>query len=193
MSLKLGGLCFAAADSAEVPFTTKSTMDNIHLRMKMAEMAFQHDDIVDDMEYALRRFPDCCDQLVPHVVKLMHSPIESIRAAAFGFALDIISQKPQTRSQLKEAYISRIQCNDLDVARQAITFLPDFVHVCVANADDLINAAMHCCTMRNALNDVNDYIVEAMAVFGQLNDEDGQNADKKDAKLRRSREDGEIN
>lgn len=52
---------------------------------------------------------------------------------------------------------------------------------------------MHCCTMRNALNDVNDYIVEAMAVFGQLNDEDGQNADKKDAKLRRSREDGEIN
>ncbi|PIO64722.1 hypothetical protein TELCIR_13635 [Teladorsagia circumcincta] len=87
-----------------------------------------------------------------------------------------------------------MQSNDLDVARQAITFLPDFVNVCIANADELISAAMHCCTLRNALNDVNDYIVEAMAVFSQSksNEDDGQNPDKKDVK-RRSREDGEIN
>ncbi|KAK5973514.1 hypothetical protein GCK32_007213 [Trichostrongylus colubriformis] len=106
-------------------------MENIHLRMSLAEMAFQHDDIVDDMEFAIRRYPESSEQLVPHVIRLMRSPIESIRAAAFGFALDIISQKPQTRCQLKEAYISTMQSNDLDVARQAITFLPDFVNVCI--------------------------------------------------------------
>uniref|UniRef100_A0A7I5EAB5 Adaptin_N domain-containing protein n=1 Tax=Haemonchus contortus TaxID=6289 RepID=A0A7I5EAB5_HAECO len=169
-------------------------METIHLRMSMAEMAFQHDDVIDDIEFAIRRFPECCEQLVPHVIRLMRSPIESVRAAAFGFALDIISQRPQTRCQLKEAYISTMQSNDFDITRQAITFLPDFVNICIANADELISAAMHCCTRRSCLNDVHDYVVEAMAVFGQSksNDEDGQNSDKKDMK-RRSREDGEIN
>ncbi|VDK62737.1 unnamed protein product [Cylicostephanus goldi] len=70
-------------------------MDNIHLRMNMAEMAFQHDEIVDEMEFAIRRFSECCEQLVPHVIMLMNSPMESIRNSAFGFAVEIISQKPQ--------------------------------------------------------------------------------------------------
>ncbi|KAK6738726.1 hypothetical protein RB195_020686 [Necator americanus] len=167
-------------------------MDNIHLRMNMAEMAFQHDEIIDDMEFAIRRFSECCDQLVPHVIRLMNSPIESIRASAFGFALEIINQKPQTRTQLKEAYINKIQSNDLDVSRQAITFLPDFVKNCVAYADELIEAAVNCSTRRNALNDVNDYIVEAMTVLGQRSEEDGQNADAKKEGKKGIHEDGEI-
>ncbi|KAJ1350377.1 hypothetical protein KIN20_006155 [Parelaphostrongylus tenuis] len=167
-------------------------MDSIHLRMNLAEMAFQHDDIIDDIEFAIRRFPECCDQLVPHVIRLMSSPIESIRASAFGFALDIIGQKPQTRDQLKEAYINKIQSNDLDVARQAITFLPDFVNICIANADELIGVAIHRVTSRNVLNDVYDYVVSAMKVFGQVNDEDSQNSDSKKETKRRSREEGEI-
>ncbi|VDM62934.1 unnamed protein product [Angiostrongylus costaricensis] len=158
-------------------------MDGINLRMNLAEMA--------------------CEQLIPHVIRLMNSPIESIRASAFGFALDIIGQRPQepstfqTRSQLKEAYINRIQSSDLDVARQAITFLPDFVNMCIAyslaNADELIAVAVHCVTSRNVLNDVNDYIVYAMKVFGQLNDEDSRSTDSKKEAKKRSREDGEIN
>uniref|UniRef100_A0A0K0DFR5 Adaptin_N domain-containing protein n=1 Tax=Angiostrongylus cantonensis TaxID=6313 RepID=A0A0K0DFR5_ANGCA len=134
-----------------------------------------------------------CEQLIPYVIRLMNSPIESIRASAFGFALDIIGQRPQTRSQLKEAYINRIQSSDLDVARQAITFLPDFVNMCIANADELIAVAVHCVTLKNVLNDVNDYIVYAMKVFGQLNDEDSRIADSKKETKKRSREDGEIN
>ncbi|CAJ0604720.1 unnamed protein product [Cylicocyclus nassatus] len=147
-------------------------MDNIHLRMNMAEMAFQHDEIVDEMEFAIRRFSECCEQLVPHVIFLMNSPIESIRNSAFGFAVEIISQKPQTRTQLKEAYINKIRSTDLDVARQAITFLPDFVKNCVANGDELIEAALHACMRRSALNDVNDYVVEAMGIMGQRTEED---------------------
>ncbi|KHJ93401.1 hypothetical protein OESDEN_06691 [Oesophagostomum dentatum] len=80
-------------------------MDNIHLRMNMAEMAFQHDEIIDDMEFAIRRFSEwlvfSCDQLVPHVIRLMSSPIESVRASGFGFAIEIISQKPQVCLVLK--------------------------------------------------------------------------------------------
>ncbi|WKY04485.1 hypothetical protein Q1695_005470 [Nippostrongylus brasiliensis] len=158
----------------------------------MAEMAFQHEDILDDLEFAIRRFPDGCEQLVPHVIRLMHSPIEAIRASGYGFALDIITSNYQARPQLKEAYINRMQSNDLDIARQALTFLPEFVHACVADADELISAALHCCTVRNSLNDVNDYVVEAMSVFGQTNDDDGAGGEKKEVK-RRSREEGEIN
>ena len=40
-----------------------------------------------------------CDQLVPHIIRLMNSPIESIRASGFNFAIEIISQKPQVRLQ----------------------------------------------------------------------------------------------
>ncbi|RCN34643.1 hypothetical protein ANCCAN_19508 [Ancylostoma caninum] len=167
-------------------------MDNIHLRMNMAEMAFQHDEIVDDMEFAIRRFSECCDQLVPHVIRLMYSPVESIRASAFGFAIEIINQKPQTRTQLKEAYINRIQSNDFDVSRQAITFLPEFVKSCIASADELIEAALHCSTRRNALNDVIDYIVEAMTVLSQRSDEDGQNSDAKKDLKKGIHEEGEI-
>ncbi|KIH60104.1 hypothetical protein ANCDUO_09650 [Ancylostoma duodenale] len=122
----------------------------------------------------------------------MYSPIESIRASAFGFAIEIINQKPQTRTQLKEAYINRIQSNDFDVSRQAITFLPEFVKNCIANADELIEAALHCSTRRNALNDVNDYIVEAMTVLSQRSDEDIQNADAKKDLKKGIHEEGEI-
>ncbi|KJH47071.1 hypothetical protein DICVIV_06831 [Dictyocaulus viviparus] len=123
----------------------------------------------------------------------MNSSSESIRASGFGYALDIIGQKPQTRNQLKEIYINKIQSTDLDVARQAITFLPDFVSLCIVNADELISAATHRITSRNVLNDVSDYVVHAMKIFGHLLDEDPQNStDLKKEIKRRSREDGEI-
>ncbi|VDL83854.1 unnamed protein product [Nippostrongylus brasiliensis] len=79
-------------------------MENVHLRMGMAEMAFQHEDILDDLEFAIRRFPN-------------------------GTTADCV--ECEARPQLKEAYINRMQSNDLDIARQALTFLPDFVHACV--------------------------------------------------------------
>ncbi|KAJ1351693.1 hypothetical protein KIN20_007809 [Parelaphostrongylus tenuis] len=158
-------------------------------RICSAELQSQQNVIIDEIEDIVIYYPQRCEPVVPHVIRIMSSPIESIRARAFRIAPLIITEKPQTQSLLIEAYIDKLECSDLDVAWQALRFLPLYVNICVDIADKLISSAKRSISSREFGN-ANNYEEAAMNVIAQVINGTSQNFDSTE---RPSGEDGGIN